>query len=132
MKSYVPSPTPSENATWPPGPCLLHGDFYPGSWLEVNDKVYVIDAEFAHPGRPEYDLGVMIAHLHFAGVETALIDRLQKRYEHPADFEPELVDRFAGLELIRRLIGLAQLPLEADLVQRKAWLELGRDYVLNA
>ncbi|PHI19650.1 aminoglycoside phosphotransferase [Lewinellaceae bacterium SD302] len=114
------------------GPCLLHGDFYPGSWLEVDQQTYVIDAEFAHPGRPEYDLGVMIAHLHFAGVETSLIDRLRERYQRPQDFEPELVERFAGLELIRRLIGLAQLPLDADLEQRRAWLELGRSYVLNA
>ena len=114
-----------------PGPCLLHGDFYPGSWLEVNGAIYVIDAEFAHPGRPEYDLGVMVAHLHFAGVADEQIHRLRARYQAPTDFEPRLVDNFAGLELIRRLIGLAQLPLSADLAQRKAWLVLGRRYLLS-
>jgi len=114
-----------------PGPCLLHGDFYPGSWLEVDGATYVIDAEFAHPGRPEYDLGVMVAHLHFARVADEQIHRLRAQYQASADFKPNLVDQFAGLELIRRLIGLAQLPLDADLAQRKTWLALGREYLLS-
>jgi hypothetical protein len=43
-----------------------------------------------------------------------------------------LADGFAAVERIRRLLGVAQLPLEADLAQRVAWLERGRASVLAA
>ena len=46
-----------------PGKTLLHGDYYPGSWMTEADNLYVIDPEFAFPGFAEFDLGVMAAHL---------------------------------------------------------------------
>ena len=44
------------------GITLLHGDYYPGSWMSSRNKVYVIDPEFSFIGFPEFDLGVMAAH----------------------------------------------------------------------
>ncbi|MEM7571889.1 MAG: phosphotransferase [Bacteroidota bacterium] len=113
------------------GPCLLHGDYYPGSWLEVTGRCYVIDPEFAFMGPPEYDLGVLLAHLHFSRATEEQIALVWEHYEVPATFSRELSLKFAGVELIRRLIGLAQLPLDADLAQRVAWLELGRKMLVG-
>ena len=33
------------------GPCLLHGDFYPGSWVRAGESVWIIDPEFCFFGR---------------------------------------------------------------------------------
>ena len=41
---------------------LLHGDFYPGSWLRTDAGFRVIDPEFCFAGPVEFDLGVLSAH----------------------------------------------------------------------
>ena len=46
------------------GSTLLHGDYYPGSWMTVDDAVFVIDPEFSFKGFPEFDLGVMLSLIH--------------------------------------------------------------------
>lgn len=114
-------------------PCLLHGDYYPGSWLwqaEGQPSMMVIDPEFGFYGAPEFDLGVMYAHLLFAGYERASIDTLFAHYERPTDFSDELALQFAGMEVIRRLLGVAQLPLAADDTIKQNWLSMARDMVV--
>ncbi len=106
---------------------LLHGDFYPGSWLATAGGPVVIDPEFGFLGAAEFDLGVFIAHLHFTGSDPALL----RFYTPPARFDRRLADAFAGAELIRRVLGVAQLPLDADLAERERLLEIGRDRVLS-
>jgi 5-methylthioribose kinase len=112
------------------GPCLLHGDFYPGSWLLTTGGVRVIDPEFCFAGCPEFDLGVLLAHVRFmqsAGTVTSLIsiDELRSLYQ-PAespDARPiqwPLVEQFAAIEILRRLLGVAQLPLPRTLSQKSA------------
>ena len=39
--------------------------------------------------------------------------------------------QFAGMEIMRRLIGVAQLPLAADLSRKEALLATSRDLVLG-
>ncbi len=72
----------------------------------------IIDPEFCFLGPPAFDLGVLYAHLHLARqpVELAVFDATAKA--------------FAGAEIMRRLIGVAQLPLEADLEEKSALLAL--------
>lgn len=119
------------------GTRLLHGDFYPGSWLRTADGPRVIDPEFGFLGCPEFDLGVLIAHLHFAGhpgMELPAGDAaasVLSAYVPPPGFDPALARAFAGAELVRRLLGVAQLPLDADLAQRERWLETGRALLLD-
>ena len=48
------------------GTSLLHGDYFPGSWLQTAAGVRVIDPEFCFFGPPEFDVGVLLAHLHLA------------------------------------------------------------------
>jgi 5-methylthioribose kinase len=102
---------------------LVHGDFFPGSWLRNSRGFYVIDPEFCFLGCAEYDLGILYAHLIFAKQEN-LWNTVRKRYARDCDWK--LAGRFAGAELMHRLIGAAQLPLRAGLEQKRAWLELSR------
>ncbi len=91
---------------------LLHGDFYPGSWLRTVDGVKVIDPEFCFRGRPEVDAGIALGHLALAGRPVAEAEAFLAAYQHPLD-DRTLRD-FAGVEVVRRLIGVAQLPLSAS------------------
>jgi len=116
-------------------PVLLHGDFYPGSWLgepEHPADVNVIDPEFAFVGPAEFDIGVCLAHLQFAGHSLDAARECFAHYTPTAGFDASLAEGFAGIELIRRLLGVAQLPLspEPDLAQKERWLTTGRALVL--
>jgi 5-methylthioribose kinase len=103
---------------------LLHGDFFPGSWLRTEGGMAVIDAEFCYGGEPEYDLGVFQAHLELAGAGQ-LWPVVKATYPRAADWR--LAGRYAGAELMRRLIGVAQLPLAADLEAKREWLAQSRE-----
>lgn len=96
--------------------CLLHGDYFPGSWLRSADGLRVIDPEFAFPGAPETDVGCAIAHFALADQPIASIQRFLARYAgaHQAAPDPTWLARYAGCEVMRRLIGVAQLPLPPD------------------
>ncbi len=107
------------------GPTLLHGDYYPGSWLKTDAGVKVIDPEFCFYGRAEFDLGVMLAHLAMSQQEDALIQQVKTLYKKPAGFDDNLLNAFTGIEIIRRIIGLAQLPLALSLQEKEALLEHG-------
>ena len=117
------------------GSCLLHGDFYPGSWVRyaatADEDVWVIDPEFCFFGPAEFDLGIFVGHLLLAGRTPALIERVFADYRVAASFNRELALRFAGMEIMRRLIGVAQLPLAADLARKEALLATSRELVLR-
>jgi 5-methylthioribose kinase len=111
------------------GDALVHGDFFPGSWLRTARGVRVIDPEFCFFGPPEFDLGVMIAHLHVAG-RGACISRLLAAYGAGV-VEPRLTRQFAGIEIMRRLLGMAQLPIALGLGEKAALLAVARGLVLD-
>lgn len=112
------------------GPVLLHGDYYPGSWLQASGTVYVIDPEFCFAGFAEFDLGVMAAHLLMATGDAEIVNRVLERY--PGQANRELAVQVAGTEIVRRLIGLAQLPLERSLDEKAYLLRLARNFLLHA
>jgi 5-methylthioribose kinase len=94
------------------GPCLIHGDYFPGSWLRTVDGVRVIDPEFSFPGDPEVDLGCAVAHMALAGQPLEVADRFLAAYtSESAEVDPGWLARYAAVEVMRRLIGVAQLPL---------------------
>lgn len=111
------------------GPTLVHGDFYPGSFMQREGEVFVIDGEFAHPGRAEFDVGVMAAHLQLAGLPWT--EFVYRHYRKSPDFDHLLIHRFRAVEIMRRLIGIAQLPVELDLEQRAALLTQSREMLVN-
>jgi len=109
------------------GPSLLHGDYYPGSFLRTGGGLRIIDPEFGFIGPAEFDLGVLAAHLVLAGAEHDVIDRIGAAYARA--FDRRLLAGFAGTELARRLLGVAQLPLDADLESKRGWLELSHRWL---
>lgn len=122
------------------GPALLHGDFYPGSWLRSPDGIRVIDFEFSFPGEPSIDVGCAVAHLALAQQELAQAQHFIGCYHERATagrLDPFSVARYAGMEVARRLIGVAQLPLAhatpgtADQALRQDLLFRARDALLE-
>lgn len=108
---------------------LLHGDLYPGSWLKTPKGVFLIDPEFCWLGPPEWDLGVLMAHLWLSNQPLNVIDALLPSYGRSVD--RDLLDRICGVEIMRRLIGVAQLPLTLDLSAKSALLHRARALVLG-
>lgn len=113
------------------GPCLLHGDFFPGSLVRTTDGPRVIDPEFGFFGRPEFDVAVLVAHLLLANQPVELRTQLRRDYLAPTGFDDGLMLRLAGVEIMRRLIGYAQLPIGYGLERKRELLELSQDLVLE-
>jgi 5-methylthioribose kinase len=112
-----------------PGKVLLHGDYYPGSWMRTKNKLFVIDPEFSFLGFPEFDLGVMTAHAIMATGNTAYTKSIKGLYG--GKVSEGLVCKIAGIEIMRRLIGLAQLPLQRNLEEKEYLLSAARNLILQ-
>lgn len=108
------------------GETLVHGDYFPGSWVRTGAGVAVIDPEFCFLGCGEHDLGVMMAHLIIAGDTADVLERAVAE----GRANPALARQFAGVEIMRRLIGVAQLPLAASLERKRELLGRARQLVL--
>src|SRR5262249_39013077 len=114
-----------------PGP-LVHGDYFPGSWLRTADGVRVIDPEFCFQGEREIDVGCALAHLVLARQAPASARRFLDAYEgSAATCDLASVARYAALEIVRRLIGVAQLPIAPTRGWRGALLSRARDAALG-
>jgi 5-methylthioribose kinase len=112
------------------GSSLLHGDYYPGSWLKTHDGIKIIDQEFSFRGKPEFELGVFLAHLYITFHDQDFIDATFLHYNNIAKIDKPLMNAFAGVEILRRIIGLAQLPIILDLEQRESLLAFGAKLIL--
>ncbi|MDX2302942.1 MAG: phosphotransferase [Microscillaceae bacterium] len=110
---------------------LIQGDYYPGSWLKVESGLKIIDPEFAYFGRAEFELGVMVAHFKMSQQEEDTIQHCLRLYQKPAGFEDNLFRAFIGIELLRRLVGLAQLPLSLHLQEKMALMDEAKTYIEN-
>ena len=116
---------------------LVHGDFFPAAWMlgsEDGAEVYVIDAEFCHFGLGEHDVGFALAHLVMVDNSTAA-SALYSAYKQKREaVNTTLVIQMCGVEVMRRLIGIAQLPFgEAfgTLARKKALLAFARRCVME-
>jgi 5-methylthioribose kinase len=114
------------------GPALIHGDFYPGSWLRTSSgALKIIDAEFAFKGAPEFDWAVFVAHALLSLQENVVIESILKESSNEKGLNYEIMAQFAGIEIIRRLTGVAQLPLKANLDQRCEMLNTAKAWIKN-
>ncbi len=102
---------------------LLHGDYYPGSWLKTEQGFKVIDPEFSFVGNREFEIGVLIAHLKMMEAPTQHLTKLSREYMADRGFNWDLCHQFTGVEIIRRIIGLAQLPLHLTLQEKEVLLK---------
>lgn len=113
------------------GPVLLHGDFYPGSFLRTDEGVRIIDPEFCFLGRPEFDVGVFVAHFLLSCHDPGSVDELFAIYDAPPGFDRRLAEKFAGAEILRRLIGVAQLPIDCDDSKLEELMGISRMFVMG-
>jgi 5-methylthioribose kinase len=111
------------------GECLLHGDYFPGSWLSTAHGVKVIDPEFGFFGPPEFDVGVMIAHLHLAR-SPDLARRVLELYQ-ANPIRERRAEQFAGVEIMRRLVGVAKLPVSFTEEEQRDLLARARRMVMQ-
>ncbi|MFC5623934.1 phosphotransferase [Algoriphagus winogradskyi] len=111
------------------GITLLHGDFYPASWLKTDNGIKFIDTEFAYMGDCEFDLGVLFAHFDLSKMDQRHQEEFLKNYKHR--YVEDLVNRYRGMEIMRRLIGIAQLPLSLSLDEKESLLEKAKNYILS-
>lgn len=93
------------------GASLVHGDFYPRSWIRTVSGPKIIDMEFCHFGAPEFDLGVLQGHLALA--DSSVIGQIKSRYRTAAPINWDLVELFQAQEVMRRVLGLAKVPFSA-------------------
>ncbi|HMQ10530.1 MAG TPA: phosphotransferase [Oligoflexia bacterium] len=96
---------------------LLHGDFYPGSWLQTSSGIKVLDPEFCFLGEKEFDYGIMYAHLIVADQDVSLFKTISNR------INMSTLLNYAGVEILRRLLGYAQLPIQLDLKQKEQLIQ---------
>ncbi len=112
------------------GVSLVHGDYFPGSWMKAADGIRIIDPEFCFLGAREFDYGVMLAHLALARTPVEPAQRVLDATRSER-LDTALVLNFAGVEIMRRLIGVAQLPLSHDLDTKRRLLDVSRSLVLT-
>ncbi len=114
-----------------PGSYLIHGDFYPGSFLiqktEKNKKIYVFDPEFCTLGRREFDVGVFLAHVLLGS--APLIETLNefKEKDYLAQLDFESVKNIAAYEMLRRILGVAQVLHGASNEKKKSLILMAKE-----
>jgi len=114
------------------GKYLLHGDYYPGSWLKTEDGIKIIDPEFCFYGLREFDLGVLIAHLYLSKQKQNIIDSVVAYYDSHTELNASILNQFTGVEIMRRLIGLAQLPLKMKLEDKNELMQLAHNLIIKS
>lgn len=112
------------------GDTLLHGDYYPGSWLHTDGGPMIIDPEFCFFGPREFELAVFIAHLKMGQQPQGHFHFIRDNYVGMDQMDIPLLINFVGVELMRRIIGLAQLPLDLTLAEREEMMTLAYDMIL--
>jgi 5-methylthioribose kinase len=112
------------------GATLVHGDYFPGSWLKAAGGPRVIDPEFCFLGDPEFDYGVLAAHVMIAQCRPDVIQSVAAAVAERR-LDRLLVAAYAGVEIMRRLIGVAQLPLTFGIDRKQALLRLSRRLVVE-
>lgn len=112
------------------GETLLHGDFFPGSWMQTDRGIFIIDPEFCFRGFPEFDLGILHAHLIFCGMSWEKAS-LQIEMGYPEQ-NLQLTQSVSAAEILRRWFGVAQLPTQFSIQDKAEWTAFLTDFLINA
>jgi 5-methylthioribose kinase len=110
------------------GAALVHGDYFPGSWVQGEDGIRIIDPEFCFLGARAFDYGVMLGHLALARTNVDTAGQVLAASDSE-QIDTTLVLAFAGVEIMRRLIGVAQLPLPYGLDAKRHLLDVSRSFL---
>ena len=110
---------------------LIHGDYYPRSWIKTTKGLFVIDPEFGHIGSREFDLGVFLAHLMMSGQFHTGKALLEKHYQGYEKLNFENLTRFCAIEVLRRLLFVVQVPVKTEFSFRAGLVEISRLALLS-
>ena len=115
------------------GASLIHGDLFPGSLLRTGSgELRVIDPEFSFCGDPEFDIGVFYAHLLLSCQKDDTSSFWLQVALESTPRSKSLALQYAGVEILRRILGVAQLPVSLSLEAKRNLLERSRELVLSA
>lgn len=106
------------------GESLLHGDFYPRSWIHTDKGLFIIDPEFAFKGPKEFDLSVFLAHFLLSSNFEKAKSSLEKNYESYNELDFSLLSKLTSIEVLRRLLFVAQVPVRNDLQFKERLIEM--------
>ena len=112
------------------GDHLLHGDYYFGSFLKTENGIKIIDPEFCFFGYREFDLGVLIAHLYLSSQDDETIELAKDHYFDYKNLDLKLLNATIGIEIMRRTIGLAQVPLSLSLIEKENLLVFAKTLIV--
>jgi 5-methylthioribose kinase len=113
------------------GPVLIHGDYYPGSFLKTDNGLKIIDAEFSFKGFPVFDYGVLLGHLYLANEDESSVSFIKNEILKNSKLSLPLIESFAAIEVLRRLLGVAQLPLTASLSEKQEMIKKSVSSIKN-
>ena len=102
------------------GRALLHGDFS----LAVGSKPRRAFASSIPSSTSASSWRISLARQ-----PSRIRKRVCETYVSDERFDGDLAARFTGVEIMRRLLGVAQLPLSASLAEKQQWLARSRQLV---
>lgn len=111
------------------GKFLVHGDFYPGSLLSSAKGLKVIDPEFSFVGPEEWDIAIFTAHLFLSNTPAGLINSALDQYHKTSDFNDIRFAGYLGTEILRRLLGLAQVPVDLTLNKKSRLIDQAINWI---
>ena len=120
---------------------LIHGDVQPTNILLAPRGAVLLDAETAHAGAPSFDLGILFAHVVIDCIAHGRVadapERIDPVWQAYLDgAEPlcafDAVSKVAGVEMLRRTLGAAQVPAVSDDAVALEVVRVGRQLLLEA
>jgi 5-methylthioribose kinase len=102
---------------------LVHADVQPSNILLVDGAPKLLDAEIAHVGDPAFDVGTVLAHLHFhlaLRPDSAPLSRAERglleEYRAGGGKEEDVARAYgyAAVEMLRRTTGAARVRAVED------------------
>ena len=113
------------------GDYLLHGDFYPASLLDSKSGLKIIDAEFSFFGIKEWDIAIFCAHLLMCAEAHNQAQTFLDRYLALNKADENIIKAFCGVEILRRMIGVAQVDFKISLEQKLSLARHAKNLILN-
>jgi len=77
----------------------------------------------------EWDIAIFWAHLFLSNTPIELIRSALDLFHKTGDFDDNKFAGYLGMEILRRLLGLAQVPVEMDLGQKAQLIEQSINWI---
>ena len=96
-------------------------------WKEIIISI-LLTLNLLFLGSKEFDLGVMSGHLILATGQISYLKKICDNYPDKIDI---MKRTYCAIEIIRRLIGYAQLPIKRSISEKSNLLKLSKELIIN-